>query len=140
MDQSMAVVPMQGDRCSLDITRWLPPGGVQQARGSDCEEDSKDGMVATGGRWRGLGRGAALQLPSWALSQPALDQPNPDLLCLHNNNCFLSQPAASTQVLEPAAAGEILGIATQGPWSPPATSGYVQSKAGCRWVRHRGLA
>lgn len=34
-----------------------------------------------------------------------------------------SQPAASTQVLEPAAAGEIPGIATQGPWSPPATSG-----------------
>ncbi|KAL1287102.1 FBF1 [Ovibos moschatus] len=34
-----------------------------------------------------------------------------------------SQPAASTQVLEPAAPGEIPGIATQGPWSPPATSG-----------------
>ncbi|XP_065764651.1 fas-binding factor 1 isoform X6 [Muntiacus reevesi] len=34
-----------------------------------------------------------------------------------------SQPAASTQELEPAAAGEIPGTATQGPWSPPATSG-----------------
>ncbi|XP_059733966.1 fas-binding factor 1 isoform X5 [Bos taurus] len=34
-----------------------------------------------------------------------------------------SQPAASTQGLEPAAAGEVPGIAAQGPWSPPATSG-----------------
>ncbi|XP_017919271.1 PREDICTED: fas-binding factor 1 isoform X4 [Capra hircus] len=43
-----------------------------------------------------------------------------------------SQPAASTQVLEPAAAGEIPGIATQGPWSPPATSGstVTWNKAG----------
>ena len=80
MDQSRAMVPVQGHSCSLDVTRWLPPGGLQKARGSDREEDSQDGMVATGGRWRGLGRGAALQLPSWALSQPALVQPNPDLL------------------------------------------------------------
>ncbi|XP_061245872.1 fas-binding factor 1 [Bos javanicus] len=43
--------------------------------------------------------------------------------CLHTDNCFLSQPAASTQGLEPAAAGEVPGIVTQGPWSPPATSG-----------------
>lgn len=50
--------------------------------------------------------------------------------CLHTDNCFLSQPAASTQGLEPAAAGEVPGIAAQGPWSPPATSGYVQSEAG----------
>ncbi|XP_055264535.1 fas-binding factor 1 isoform X2 [Moschus berezovskii] len=34
-----------------------------------------------------------------------------------------SQLAASTQGLEPAAAGEIPGIASQGPWSLPATSG-----------------
>ncbi|XP_043761410.1 fas-binding factor 1 isoform X2 [Cervus elaphus] len=34
-----------------------------------------------------------------------------------------SQPAASTQELEPAAAGEIPGTATRGPRSPPAPSG-----------------
>ncbi|OWK13993.1 FBF1 [Cervus elaphus hippelaphus] len=46
-----------------------------------------------------------------------------------------SQPAASTQELEPAAAGEIPGTATRGPRSPPAPAGYPQARNGAWQVR-----
>lgn len=79
-----------------------------------------------GGGWK---EGRPCSFPSGLCPSPPSSSLT-RIFCLHINNCFLSQPAASTQELEPAAAREIPGTATQGPWSPPATSGYVQSEVG----------
>lgn len=80
-----------------------------------------------GGGWE---EGQPCSFPSGLCPSPPSSSLTRTFSCLHANNCFLSQPAASTQELEPAAAGEIPGTATRGPRSPPAPAGYVQSQAG----------
>lgn len=79
-----------------------------------------------GGGWE---EGRPCSFPSGLCPSPPLSSLTRTFSCLHINNCFFSQPAASTQELEPAAARETPGTATRGPWPPPAASGYVQSEA-----------
>lgn len=97
------------------------------------EENYQDGMVRN--RRKAEGRreeGRPHSFTRGLCPSPSWSSLTRTFCLLHFNIYFLSQPAAGTQGLEPAAAGGTPGTAAQRPPARPAASGYIHGGAAGR--------